>query len=248
MTTDASFRASNTPLDPSRTPADTSLETVSTADNALQASAANSLLASPNTLMLNDLLNDKDTPWQVHNCKIIDKSVTQEQLLPFIYHYDALSDELKQLHPLTGNLLKQFQTPMSAQQAAQLLGLEAALVPTPWMVKVTGTLVMFCERLQIALRLKFTNTAKDYDPVYTTTAEKAVEASMQDWHFYGDIFVLNKGNKPLVMTLDHDRIEIPQLADYQLLPGEYGLAALALLEESKSHITNLEDAINQRLI
>lgn len=95
MTTDASFRASNTPLDPSRTPADTSLETVSTADNALQASAANSLLASPNTLMLNDLLNDKDTPWQVHNCKIIDKSVTQEQLLPFIYHYDALSDELK---------------------------------------------------------------------------------------------------------------------------------------------------------
>ena len=137
---------------------------------------------------------------------------------------------------------------MSAQQAAQLLGLEAALVPTPWMVKVTGTLVMFCERLQIALRLKFTNTAKDYDPVYTTTAEKAVEASMQDWHFYGDIFVLNKGNKPLVMTLDHDWIEIPQLADYQLLPGEYGLAALALLEESKSHITNLEDAINQRLI
>ena len=71
---------------------------------------------------------------------------------------------------------------------------------------------------------------------------------MQDWHFYGDIFVLNKGNKPLVMTLDHDWIEIPQLADYQLLPGEYGLAALALLEESKSHITNLEDAINQRLI
>ena len=107
---------------------------------------------------------------------------------------------------------------------------------------------MFCERLQIALRLKFTNTAKDYDPVYTTTADQALQASMQDWHFYGDIFVLNKGSKPLIMTADPDWIEIPQLPEYQLLPGEFGLAALALLEDNKSHITNLQEAISQRLV
>lgn len=248
MTTDTSF---GTPTSsPERTDLNVtaSLESVPTNDETHQTSATDSLLTNPNTLILNELLTDKETPWQVHNCKIIDKSVTQEQLLPFIYHHDALSEELKQLHPLTGNLLKQFQTPMSAQQAAELLGIDAALVPTPWMVKITGTLVMFCERLQIALRLKFTNTAKDYDPVYTATADKAVEASMQDWHFYGDIFVLNKGSKPLIMTVYPDWIEIPQLPEYQLLPGEFGLATLALLEQNKSHITNLQEAISQRLV
>ncbi len=248
MTTDTSFgilTASSGHTDPNIM---ASLESVPTNDESNQTSATDSLLTNPNTLILNELLTDKETPWQVHNCKIIDKSVTQEQLLPFIYHYDALSEELKQLYPLTGDLLKQFQTPMSAQQAAELLGLDAALVPTPWMVKITGTLVMFCEWLQIALRLKFTNTAKDYDPIYTTTAAKAVEASMQDWHFYGDIFVLNKGNKPLIMTVDPDWIEIPKLPEYQLLPGEFGLATLALLEQNKSHITDLQEAINQRLV
>ena len=206
------------------------------------------LLSDPNTLILNDILTDKDIPWQIHNCKIIEKTITQDEPLPFIYHYDALPDEVKKLHPLIGEPLKQFQTPMSAKQAAQLLAIDEALIATPWMVKITGTLVMFCERLQIALRLKFTNTAKDYDPIYTKTQESAVQTTMQDWHFYGDIFVLNKGSKPLVLTLDQQWIEIPQLDEYQVLPGEYALAALAILEENKSSFTELEDAINQRLI
>lgn len=211
-------------------------------------SASAALLSNPNTLILNDILKDKDIPWQIHNCKIIDKNVTQDHPLPFIYHHDALPEEVKKRHPLTGELLKQFQTPMSAKQAAQLLGIDEALIDTPWMVKITGTLVMFCERLQIALRLKFTNTAKDYDPIYTKTPESAVQTTIQDWHFYGDVFVLNKGTKPLVMALDQQWIEIPQLAEYQVLPGEYALSTLALLEENKSSITQLEDAIKQRLL
>lgn len=247
MTSDTSSRTPISSPEYTNPNATATLESVPTYE-ADQKSVTNSLLADPNTLILNELLSDKETPWQVHNCKIIDKSVTQDQLLPFIYHHDALSEELKQLHPLTGNLLKQFQTPMSAQQAAELLGIDATLVPTPWMVKITGTLVMFCERLQIALRLKFTNTAKDYDPVYTSKADQALQASMQDWHFYGDIFVLNKGSKPLIMTADPAWIEIPQLPEYQLLTGEFGLAALALLEDNKSHITNLQEAISQRLV
>lgn len=202
----------------------------------------------PNSLILNDLLTDKETPWKIHNCKIIDKLVTQDKPLPFIYHYDTLTDELKQSHPLTGKLLKQFQSPMSAEQAAQLLGVDSELIQTPWLVKITGTLVMFCEPLQIALRLKFTNTAKEYDPVYTTTPEKAVETSLQNWHFYGEIFLLNKGSKPLVMFADQDWIPIPQLAEYQLLPKEFGLTALSLLEENKTSITGIEEAIHLRLI
>lgn len=225
---------------------DTDQDTTEQATDTTSTSAP--LLSDPNTLILNDVLTDKDIPWQIHNCKIIEKEITQDQPLPFIYHYDALPDEVKKLHPLTGELLKQFQTPMSAKQAAQLLGIDKVLIATPWMVKITGTLVMFCERLQIALRLKFTNTAKDYDPIYTKTKESAVQTTMQDWHFYGDIFVLNKGNKPLVLTLDQQWIEIPQLAEYQVIPGEFALATLAILEQNKSSFTGLEDAIRQRLI
>ena len=137
---------------------------------------------------------------------------------------------------------------MLADQAAQLLGVNSELILTPWLVKITGTLVMFCERLQIALRLKFTNTAKEYDPVYTTTPEKAVETSMQNWHFYGDIYLLNKGDKPLIVATDEHWISIPKEAEYQILPGKFGLAVLSLLEEHKHCIASLEEAINQRLI
>lgn len=223
-------------------------EQTATEQTADAMSTTATLLSNPNTLILNDILTDKDIPWQIYNCKIVEKTVTQDQPLPFIYHYDALPEEVKKLHPLTGELLKQFQTPMSAKQAAQLLAIDEALIDTPWMVKITGTLVMFCERLQIALRLKFTNTAKEYDPIYTKTEESAVQTTMQDWHFYGDIFVLNKGSKPLLLTLDQQWIEIPQLAEYQVLPAEYALATLAILEENKSSFTELEDAIKQRLI
>lgn len=202
----------------------------------------------PNTLLLNDILSDNDIPWQVHNCKITDKTITQDEPLPFIYHYDALAEEIKQLHPLTAGLLKQFQTPMSANQAAHLLGVDEDLIQTPWQVKVLGTLVLFCERLQLALRLKFTNTAKHFDPVYTQTPDNAVATSMQNWHFYGDVFVLNKGDKPLVMTLEEHWIEIPKLAEYQVLPGEYGLSTLSILEDNKASITELEDAIKLRLL
>lgn len=219
-----------------------------TADTETNTAKPNDIMADPNTLVLNQIIADTETPWQIHNCKIIDKSITQDEKLPFIYHYDALPDDIKALHQLTPDLLKQFQTPMYASEAAELLKLPADIIKTPWQVKVTGTLVMFCERLQIALRLKFTNTAKARDPVYTQTAEDALKAAMQKWHFYGDVFVINKSSRPLVMTLDEQWIHIPRLDEYQVLPAEYALSALALLEEQKSSLPQLSEAIELRLV
>ncbi|WP_019671945.1 hypothetical protein [Psychrobacter lutiphocae] len=206
------------------------------------------LLTDPNILHLDHIISDQTIPWQIHNCKIIDKLVTQDEKLPFIYHYDALTDELKAVRPLTPELLKQFQTPMYASEAAQLLTLDPKLTPTPWQAKVTGTLVMFCERLQLALRLKFTNTAKTLDPIYSKTQEQALKLALQNWHFYGEVFVLYKGNHPLVMTLDDDWLSIPSLDGYQLLPAQYSLATLVLLEQQKQHLPQLTETIEQRLL
>lgn len=150
-----------------------------------------------NTLWLNDLLIDASLKWQVHNCKITDETVTQDATLPFLYHYDTLSADLKAAHPLTPALLKRFNEPMSAAAAAQLLQLPTDTIPAPWQVKVIGTLVLFSESLQIAVRLRFTNSAKALEPVYVSDKTLAVAQAMQTWHFFSDVFVLNKCAKPI---------------------------------------------------
>ncbi|CAM4103340.1 hypothetical protein PSAR109036_09295 [Psychrobacter arenosus] len=150
-----------------------------------------------NTLWLNDLLIDASLKWQVHNCKITDETVTQDATLPFLYHYDTLSADLKAAHPLTPALLKRFNEPMSAAAAAQLLQLPSDTIPAPWQVKIIGTLVLFSESLQIAVRLRFTNSAKALEPVYVSDKAQAVTQAMQTWHFFSDVFVLNKCAKPI---------------------------------------------------
>lgn len=150
-----------------------------------------------NTLLLNELIIDSTVNWQVHNCKINEQIVTQEAPLPFLYHYDTLSDELKAAHPLTPSLLLRFNEPMSAAAAAELLHLPTDSIPAPWQVKVIGTLVMFCESLQVAVRLRFTNSAKDLDPIYTADKSQALTLAMHNWHFFGDVFVLNKSTVPI---------------------------------------------------
>lgn len=209
--------------------------------------ALKQLAANPNTLVLNEVIKEDSTVWQIHNCKVIDNIATQDEKLPFLYHYDALSDDIKGQNPLTFDALKQFETPMTVTEAAQLLGISEALIPTPWQVKITGTLVMFSERLQIALRVKFTNTAKERDPIYTKTKEDAIAATMKDWHFYGDVFVLNKHAQPVVALSDESVVEVLSSSDYQLLPPEHSIAILTLLEEQKEKLPQLDEAIMLRL-
>ncbi|MGB5877038.1 MAG: hypothetical protein WBG84_06715, partial [Psychrobacter nivimaris] len=43
----------------------------------------------PNAIILAEALTDKAISWQIHNCKIIKKTVTQDLPLPFLYHYDS---------------------------------------------------------------------------------------------------------------------------------------------------------------
>lgn len=212
----------------------------------------------PNAIILAEALTDKAISWQIHNCKIIKKTVTQDLPLPFLYHYDSLDDTIKQAHPLTPELLTQFNTPMSAQEAANLIGINQELLTNPWHVKVIGSLVVFSESLQLAVRLHWTNTGKETQQVYTKDAADAITAAFKDWQFFGRVDVLYKNNKQTLISIDEQNPSTPALpteslltigasSDYQQLLATHALAAIVKLEADKADLPWFDTAILARL-
>lgn len=207
----------------------------------------------PNALILAEALSDKTIGWKIHNCKITKKTVTQDLPLPFLYHYDSLNDAIKQANPLTPALLSQFNTPMSAHEAAKLIGISEALIISPWHVKIIGSLVVFSEALQLAVRLHWTNTGKDTQQIYTQNEADAITAAFKDWQFFGRIDVLYKNNKQTLISIDEQAegneqlLRIEANADYQCLPATHALVVIAKLEADKTELPWFEAAIVERV-
>ncbi|MGE6391724.1 hypothetical protein [Psychrobacter pacificensis] len=212
----------------------------------------------PNAIILAEALTDKAISWQIHNCKIIKKTVTQDLPLPFLYHYDSLDDAVKQSHPLTPELLLQFNTPMSAREAAQLIGIDEELLTSPWHVKIMGSLVVFSEALQLAVRLHWTNTGKKTQQIYTKDAADAIIAAFEDWQFFGRVDVLYKNNKQILISIDAQNANTQALAaeslltidassGYQQLLATHALAVIMKLEADKAELPWFEKAILARL-
>ena len=207
----------------------------------------------PNAIILAEALTDKTIGWRIHNCKIIKKTVTQDMPLPFLYHYDSLEDSIKATYPLTPKLLAQFNTPMTANDAAKLIGINKETISSPWHVKVTGSLVVFSEALQLAVRLHWTNTGKETQQIYTQNEADAIIAAFKDWQFFGRIDVLYKNNKQTLVSIDEQAIDNEQLlrieanADYQCLPATHTLVVIAKLEADKTELSWFDDAILARL-
>ena len=207
----------------------------------------------PNAIILAEALTDKTIGWRIHNCKIIKKTITQDIPLPFLYHYDSLDDVMKKANPLTPKLLMQFNTPMTANDAAKLIGINKETISSPWHVKVTGSLVVFSEALQLAVRLHWTNTGKETQQIYTQNEADAITAAFKDWQFFGRIDVLYKSNKQALVSIDEQAIDTEQLlrieanADYQCLPAAHGLVVIAKLEADKTELPWFDDAILTRL-
>ena len=212
----------------------------------------------PSAIILAEALTDKAISWQMHNCKIIKKTVTQDLPLPFLYHYDSLDDAIKQTHPLTPELLLQFNTPMSAHQAAKLIGIDEELLTSPWHVKIIGSLVVFSEALQLAVRLHWTNTGKETQQVYTKDAADAIIASFKDWQFFGRVDVLYKNNKQILISIDEQNpntqalpaeslLTIEASGDYQQLLATHALAAIVKLEADKADLPWFDKAILERI-
>ena len=211
----------------------------------------------PNAIILAHALTDKTMSWRIHNCKVSKNTVTQDLPLPFLYHYDSLDDAVKQTHPLTPKLLAQFNTPMSAYDAAKLIGIDEALISNPWHVKVIGSLVVYSEALQLAVRLHWTNTGKETQQIYTQNKEDAILAAFKDWQFFGRIDVLYKNDKQALISVDEQSIDtdtnkplplaIEAHTEYQHLPATHALVVIAKLEADKSELPWFETAILERL-
>lgn len=210
-------------------------------------------IIDPNAIILTEALTDTAISWRIHNCKISKKTVTQDLPLPFLYHYDSLDDVIKQANPLIPKLLAQFNTPMTATEAAQLIGIDTALITSPWHVKVTGSLVVFSEVLQLAVRLHWTNTGKATEQLYIKDATEALVAAFKDWQFFGRIDVLYKNTKQTLISIDENAVGNKQLltidasADYQYLPASHALLVIAKLEADKEQLPWFESAILERL-
>lgn len=220
--------------------------------NTAQPASPNSSLVPPNALNLTQVLIEPDYQWRIHNCKISDKTLTQDLPLPFLYHYDRLTDEIKQKQPLTPQLLAQFNTPMMAKAAADLLGVDAAMISAPWHVKVTGSLVVFSEALQLAVRLHWSNTGRQAEPIYTKTKEDALIAAFKDWQFFGRVDVIYKNTNQALISIDDRQtaeavLPILPSNEYQKLPATHALAILTTLEEHKSKLPWFEAAILARI-
>ncbi|WP_201543118.1 hypothetical protein [Psychrobacter immobilis] len=207
----------------------------------------------PNTIILAEALTDKAISWRIHNCKISKKTTTQDMPLPFLYHYDSLDDNIKQTCPLTPSLLAQFNNPMTADEAAKLIGIDKALITSPWHVKVIGSLVVFSEALQLAVRLHWTNTGKDTQQIYTKNEADALTAAFKEWQFFGRIDVLYKNAKPALISIDEQAenneqiLTIDASSDYQFLPATHALVVIAKLEADKADLPWFETAILERL-
>ena len=232
---------------------------VGSANNASEQTLAGSKppVTDPNAIILAHALTDKTISWRIHNCKISKNTVTQDLPLPFLYHYDSLDDAIKQTHPLTPKLLAQFNTPMAAQEAAKLIGIDEALISSPWHIKVVGSLVVFSEALQLAVRLHWTNTGKETQQIYTQNKDDAILAAFKEWQFFGRIDVLYKNDKQALISVDEQSIDtetnkplpltIEASTDYQYLPATHALVVIAKLEADKAELPWFETAILERL-
>lgn len=208
---------------------------------------------APNAIILAAALTDKTISWRIHNCKVSEKIITQELPLPFLYHYDSLEDAIKQANPLTPKLLTQFNTPMTANEAASLIGVSAKSIAQPWQVKVTGSLVVFSETLQLAVRLHWTNTGKATQQIYTQNAADALVAAFEDWHFFGRIDVLYNNDKQTLISIDEENLDDDTFitfiasSEYQYLPATHALTVIAKLEANKSELPWFKAAILERI-
>lgn len=207
----------------------------------------------PNAIILAEALTDSAVAWRIHNCKVNKKTVTQDLPMQFLYHYDSLDEVIKQANPLTPQLLGKFNTPMTADEAAKLIGIDTKLITIPWHVKVTGSLVVFSEALQLAVRLHWTNTGKVTEQLYTKDAADALIATFKEWQFFGRIDVLYKNAKQALISINENATDNEQVLiidasnEYQYLPATHALLVTAKLEADKEQLPWFETAILERL-
>ncbi|OOR91056.1 hypothetical protein B0181_03740 [Moraxella caviae] len=205
------------------------------------------------TFVLQDLLCDDSLPWRVHNVKL-EKIICEKDLpMMFLAHYDRLPDDIKAQKPLDLPMLKIMNEKVSAAQACQILGLPQGAIAPALHVKISGTTVIVCDSLPLALHLQFTNTAKDSQACHQD-AQTALENEARRFLFAGNVHVLHKNPKIRLHSTDlseHSFTVEPQ-AGYTRLPNSHALATTHTLNTLKDTTPNalkfLQDAIVDKVM
>lgn len=203
---------------------------------------------------LSELIIDNKQPWQVHNCKLLKLRCSSQGTLPFIYHYDKLPDFLKHEFPLTGTLLTKFDEPMTAQEACELIGVASDTINNPKFIKITGSIVIFMEPLQLAVRMHWSNTSKQEDIIYCQNNNEAIKLAMQSWQFIGRVDTLFKQGFPSLTVYDNEASSVekglyllPHSPNYHPMPHNFAISLLEKLETNRENLTWIDEAIQVRI-
>lgn len=184
-------------------------------------------------------LDDAASQWQIHKAQITHSLLSQDLPIQLIYHYEKLDDDIKAKYPLNGTLLKQFSTLMTRAEFVQrpeVAGLTLDEIATPWQLKFTGKLVIFTQNPEVAIRLWWTNTLKEFELVYSRELETAIEKSFHHWQFVDSVEVICKTpNVLLTAQPNEDNLpwQLAATANFVTLPAVIGLAIQKILNDNE---------------
>lgn len=196
------------------------------------------------TLILQEALLSNDLIWQVHNCKLSKCSCEFDTPISLLEHYNALPDELQDTDNLNFEVLKRLNEKMTIKDVSALLGIDEKNFKKSYQIKYLGSSVIFCEPLQIAIRLQFSNTAKPAQTVFLPNQKDALLNESHNWRAFGVVDVLYKGNGTLVsISQDGNEYTILPSPSYQALPAEQSLSVLHLLNEVRHEFLYLTERI-----
>lgn len=214
-----------------------------------------SLTKANNELELSAFILDDTQPWQVHNCKIVSKRCDKQGTMPFLYHYDRLPDEIKHTHPLQGKLLAHFNTEMTATEACQLIGITTDNISQPWFVKIMGSVVIYHEPMQLALKLNWSNTNKQFDSIYCEQKNTAIKQAMESWQFINSVDVLLKKTTHIFTVYDEHAANVEdakymssQSASYERMPANFAICVTEAINNEVDKLTWIDKAIQERAL
>lgn len=198
--------------------------------------------AEPKPLDLLTLIDETASNWQIHRCQLVEASISQTRPMQLIYHYEALPDATKAQYLLQGQLLKRFDEVISREDFAAGLGIAVQEVPQAWQLKFTGKLVLYHAQPDIALRLHWTNTLKDFVPIYQADLATAVAQSFAHWQWVRAVEVVNRDRAwQLVGATTHDA------AEHRTADSRQGVWQLAVDTQFSVLPPVLADAVKQSL-
>lgn len=182
---------------------------------------------APSAIDLMTFLGDTLEQWQVHRCQLTQSFISQHEPMKLIYHYEHLNETVKSQYPLNGALLQQFDRLITREDFANLLAISVNEVAAPWQLKFYGKLVIYHAPSEVALRLQWTNTLKNFEPVYQADLGAAVTHAFGHWQLVDSTEIINK-NVAMPLMANHPDISnaplLQHMSQFVVLPAPVALA------------------------